>query len=53
MEEEKIKDNNSKVEDRIQKKSEKDRNGVIGGLVFGIFLHFWLIKYILEHLNFQ
>ena len=40
MEEEKIKDNNSKVEDRIQKKSEKDRNGVIGGLVFGIFFAF-------------
>ena len=40
MEEEKIKDNNTKVEDRIQKKSEKDRNGVIGGLVFGIFFAF-------------
>ena len=40
MEEEKLKDNNSKVENKMQRKSEKDRNGIIGSLVFGSFFAF-------------
>lgn len=40
MGEEQEKDDNKKVEQKIQKNSQRDRNGVIGGLVFGILLVF-------------
>lgn len=35
-----------------QKKSQKDRNGIIGGLVFGTISFFLHIKHIKYYLNF-
>ena len=40
MEKRPAKSEPNKSEQKIQKKSEKDRNGIIGGLVFGILLAF-------------
>lgn len=40
MEETTVKSNVNEVEQKVQKKSEKDRNGIIGGLVFGCILVF-------------
>lgn len=40
MEERHIKSDVNKAEQKVQKKSEKDRNGIIGGLVFGILFVF-------------
>lgn len=40
MGEEQEKGDNKKAEQKIQKNSQRDRNGVIGGLVFGILLVF-------------
>ncbi len=40
MEERSAKSDVNKAEQKVQKKSEKDRNGIIGGLVFGILLAF-------------
>ena len=40
MEERPAKSDFNKSEQKVQKKSEKDRNGIIGGLVFGILLAF-------------
>ena len=40
MEKRPAKSEPNKNEQKIQKKSEKDRNGIIGGLVFGILLAF-------------
>lgn len=40
MEERPAKSEVNKAEQKVQKKSEKDRNGIIGGLVFGILLVF-------------
>lgn len=40
MEERPAKSDSNKSEQKVQKKSEKDRNGIIGGLVFGILLAF-------------
>ena len=40
MEERLAKSDSNKSEQKVQKKSEKDRNGIIGGLVFGILLAF-------------
>ena len=36
MEERPAKSDSNKSEQKVQKKSEKDRNGIIGGLVFGV-----------------
>lgn len=41
MEETPEKGNVNKVEEKLQKKSEKDRNGIIGSLIFGIILVFF------------
>lgn len=35
MEEKLGKNDANKIEQKVQKKSEKDKNGIIGGLVFG------------------
>lgn len=40
MREEQETGNNNKTEQKVQKNSQKDRNGVIGGLVFGVLLAF-------------
>lgn len=40
MEERPEKSDSNKSEQKVQKRSEKDRNGIIGGLVFGILLAF-------------
>lgn len=40
MGEEQEKGNNKEAEQKVQKNSQRDRNGVIGGLVFGILLVF-------------
>ena len=40
MEEKLGKNDANKIEQKVQKKSEKDKNGIIGGLVFGILLAF-------------
>ena len=40
MEERTAKSDVNKAEQKVQKKSDKDRNGIIGGLVFGILLIF-------------
>ena len=41
MEEEQVKSNVNKAEQKVPKKSEKDRNGMMGGLVFGVILVFF------------
>ena len=40
MEEKSAKSDANKIEQKVQKKSERDRNGIIGGLVLGILLAF-------------
>ena len=41
MDKKTAKSDTNNIEQRVQKKSEKDRNSVIGGLVFGIILVFF------------
>ena len=40
---------NDKSDQKIQKKSEKDRNGIIGGLVFGMILLFATYQILAKH----
>lgn len=40
MGEEQVNSNINRADQKVQKKSEKDRNGIIGGLVFGVILVF-------------
>lgn len=53
MEQEQIDASINKTEKKEQKKSEKDRNGIIGGLVFGAIAVFVTYQIYDKFLNFQ
>ena len=51
MEEEQTKASTNKTTQKEQKKSEKDKNGIIGGLVFGAMAVFATYQYMINFLS--